>query len=157
MMYEYICPKCGHEWESETGNDICPACNYWSQFPHYFEDGMEINGEAYKAIRRNVYAGLRYDMKCNSCGKEVRFYYNHNLECSCECPGSGFYTLPQEPYDYPTILKDYRERMKYSQSTVAGMLGISQTYYSMIEKGIKPVDSSSKLAKRILQLKPGES
>ena len=149
MIYNLICPRCGHEWTSDSAEKSCPICRYWSIVISYEEDGEPINAQEYATIQNNIWQDLQYDLECEECGNHAKMYFGKWVWCHCGGRLVAPADITEKGPDIHEQLKTYRDEKRCSQQQMAAKLGISQTYYSMIETGKRGIPNTPKLANRL--------
>ena len=138
MNYDYICSNCGSEFTKDNDRTKqCPYCGSVWILVSYYEDGNEINIKEYQAIRANVNTGTKVSIQCPDCSHTKETYGFIKGTFCIECGGMPLNVAVDNPLD---ILKRYRKKNKLSQKLMGWKLDdISQSYYSDIESGRRPM------------------
>jgi len=130
----YICPWCGHYFESNINVYQCPECNYHYLICAYKENEQWINREEYNKIKQNRIDNKKIELQCTDCNKKAKFY-GHVYGITCDC--GGFYK--HSGIDFASLLKKYRKECKLNQEQLAKKFKMSQELICRVESGERAV------------------
>lgn len=130
--YQYVCSECGHTWSSnDDKSKICPECNSLNIVIKY----DDINTEVYREVLSNYNNYNFFQYRC-TCG-QTKYLYSPNLY-NVACPVDGE-LMKCTPVDLLDRLRKHRKLHRMSQGELAKKFGLSQSTYSRIEAGDKPI------------------
>lgn len=138
-IYNYICSCCGNEFRSNTSTlSHCSECSSMDIVINYTDAGLTINTDLFREIQSNYQKSILYRYEC-SCGQHKNLFSQSMNGVMCYC-GNFMKLRPNK--ELLSELKATRKKHKLSQETFAEKFGVSQSFYSEIELGRKPIPST---------------